>query len=142
MLQEGCRAPGFFGAYVTGSTNWLPDDADLIPASDLDMMVVTSDRNQAGSREKFVYNNTLLEVSYLRSDQLQSPDQVLSDYHLAPSFRTTKAMFDPFGYLTPLLAAVSRGYNTRKWVRRRCLEAQYSRSQTLLRPGHFPHLAE
>jgi len=70
MLQEGRRAPGFFGAYVAGSTNWLPDDADLIPASDLDMMVVTSDRNQEGSREKFVYNNTLLEVSYLRSDQL------------------------------------------------------------------------
>ena len=48
MLQEGGRAPGFSGAYIAGSTNWLPDDADLIPASDLDVIVVTSDRSQAG----------------------------------------------------------------------------------------------
>ncbi len=124
MVQEGCRAPGFCGAYIAGSTNWLPDDADLIPASDLDVMVVTSDQNQAGSRVKFVYNNTLLEVSYLQSNRLQSPDQVLSDYHLAPSFRTTKGIFDPFGYLTPLLAAVSRHYSARAWVRRRCMNAR------------------
>ncbi|HEX4807730.1 MAG TPA: hypothetical protein VH325_02295 [Bryobacteraceae bacterium] len=124
MVQEASNIPGFRGAYTAGSTNWLPDDAELTTASDLDIMVILADQNQAGRRGKFIYNNTLLEVSYLRNDQLQSPDQVLSDYHLAPSFRTAKIMFDPLGHLTPLLAAVSRDYNKRQWVRQRCVNAR------------------
>jgi hypothetical protein len=124
MIEEASGIPGFCGAYTAGSTNWLPDDADLTLASDLDIMVVLADQNQAGGRNKFIYHDTLLEVSYLRNDQFQSPDQVLSDYHLAPSFRTTKIMFDPLGHLTPLLAAVSRNYTKRQWVRRRCANAR------------------
>jgi hypothetical protein len=87
-------------------------------------MVALADQNQAGRRGKFIYHDTLLEVSYLRNDQFQSPDQVLGDYHLAPSFRTTRIMLDPLGLLTPLLAAVSRDYAKRQWVRRRCNNAR------------------
>ncbi|MGA8596288.1 MAG: hypothetical protein WB676_16355 [Bryobacteraceae bacterium] len=124
MVEEASRVPGFCGAYTAGSTNWLPDETDLTTASDLDIMVVLADQNQAGRRGKFIYHDTLLDVSHLRKDQLQSPDQVLSDYHLAPSFRTTKIMFDPLGHLTPLLASVSRDYNKRQWVRQRCTNAR------------------
>jgi hypothetical protein len=124
MVEEGSGIPGFCGAYTAGSTNWLPDDADLTTASDLDIMVALADQNQAGRRGKFIYHDTLLEVSYLRNDQFQSPDQVLGDYHLAPSFRTTRIMLDPLGLLTPLLAAVSRDYAKRQWVRRRCNNAR------------------
>jgi hypothetical protein len=124
MVEEVSCIPGFCGAYTAGSTNWLPDDANLTTASDLDIMVVLADQNQAGRREKFIYHDTLLEVSYLRSDQFQSPDQILSDYHLAPSFRTTKIMLDPLGHLTQLLAAVSRDYAKRQWVRQRCANAR------------------
>ena len=63
----------------------------------------------------FIYHDTLFEVSYLRNDQFQSSDDILSDYHLAPSFRTTKIMCDPSGRLTPLLAGVCRDYAKRKW---------------------------
>ena len=87
-------------------------------------MVVIADQNQAGKRGKFLYRDTLLEVSYLAKDQLQSPEQVLSDYHLAPSLRTTKVTFDPLGYLAPLIAAVSRDYAKRSWVRARCANAR------------------
>jgi hypothetical protein len=124
MVEEASGLPGFCGAYTAGSTNWLPDDADLSTTSDLDIMVVLADQNQASIRGKFIYRDTLLEVSYLRNDQLQSPDQVLSDYHLAASFRTTKIMFDPLGHLTPLLEAVSRDYAKRQWVRQRCTNAR------------------
>jgi hypothetical protein len=97
--EEASRIPGFCGAYTIGSTNWLPDDANLMTTSDLDIMVVLTDPYQASSCDKlrcaglssgklssgkFRYGETLLEVSYLRSDQLQSSDLVLSDYHLAP----------------------------------------------------------
>jgi len=124
VVEEASGIPGFCGAYTAGSTNWLPDNADLATASDLDIMVVLADQNQAGRRNKFIYHGALLEVSYLRNDQLQAPEQVLSDYHLAPSFRTTKILFDPLGHLTPLLAAVSRDYAKRQWVRRRCANAR------------------
>jgi len=130
MVEEASHIPGFCAAYTAGSTNWLPDDAKMTPASDLDVMVVLADQSvvadqcQASNRGKFIYHETLLEVSYLRKDQFQSPEQVLSDYHLAPSFRTTKVLLDPFNCLTPLLAAVSRNYAKRQWVQRRCANAR------------------
>jgi hypothetical protein len=124
MVEETSGIPGFCGAYTAGSTNWLPDDADLTEASDVDIMVVLAAKNRVGSRGKFFYHDTLLEVSYLGDDQFQSPEQVLNDYHLAPSFRTTKIIFDPLGRLTPLLRAVSRDYTKRRWVRQRCTNAR------------------
>jgi hypothetical protein len=123
MLDEAGRIPGFWGAYTAGSSNWLPDEANLATSSDLDIMVVLEDQDQAGRRGKFIYLGTLLEVSCLGSNQFQSPQQILRDYHLAPSFRTTKVMFDPLGYLAPLLAAVVHDYAKAGWVRRRCADA-------------------
>ena len=40
MDEEASRIPEFRGAYTAGSTNWLADDAEMSPASDLDIMVV------------------------------------------------------------------------------------------------------
>jgi hypothetical protein len=87
-------------------------------------MVVVADDKQAGRRRKFSYHETLLEVSYLSNNEFQSAEQILSNYHLAPSFRTAKAMVDPQGRLTSLLEAVSREYGKRRWVRRRCANAR------------------
>lgn len=124
MIEEGSRILGFCGAYIAGSTNWLANDADLNPASDLDITVVLADQNQAGGRGKFIYRDTLIDVSYLGKHQLQSAQQILSDYHLAPSFRMTKVVFDPLGHLAPLLAAVSRDYSKPQWIRQRCTHAR------------------
>ncbi len=124
VIEEASGMPGFSGAYTAGSTNWLPDDADLTPTSDFDIMVLLADPNGAGKREKFIYRDILLEVSYLSNDQLQSSDLVLNDYHLAPSLRTTNIILDPSGHLTALLAVVRRDYAKRQWVRKRCANAR------------------
>lgn len=124
MVEEAPKIPGFWAAYTAGSTNWLPADAELTATCDLDIMVVLADRNQPAARRKFVYHDVLLEVSYLRQDQFQSPGHFLSDYHLAPSLHTAKIIFDPFGHLAPLRAVVSREYARRRWVRRRCARAR------------------
>lgn len=124
MVEKASRIPGFCGAYTAGSTNWLAENADLSIGSDLDIMVVLAGQNRVGTRAKFIYRGVLLEASYLSKDQVQSADQVLGDYHLAPSFRTTRVMFDPTGHLTPLLAAVSRDYAKGRWVRKRCTNAR------------------
>ncbi len=123
VLQSEAHSPGFAGAYTAGSTNWLAADAEVPPASDVDVMVVLADESRAGERRKFVYRDTLLEISYLRKNQLESPDQVLSDYHLAPSLRTAEILLDPTGHLTSLQAAVARDYAKPRWVRRRCVHA-------------------
>jgi hypothetical protein len=124
VIEEASRIPGFCGAYTAGSTNWLSDDAELSTASDLDIMVVLADQNHARRRHKFIYRDAFLEVSYLGNDQLQSPDQVLSEYHLAPSFRTTKILIDPSGHLAALLTIVRRDYAKRQWVCKRCTNAR------------------
>jgi hypothetical protein len=123
VVEEASGIPGFCGAYTAGSTNWLPDDADLTTTSDFDIMVVLTDLNQAGQRCKFIYRDILLEVSYVGNDQLES-DLVLRDYHLAPNFRTTNIMLDPSGHLTALLGIVCRDYAKRQWVRQRCANAR------------------
>src|SRR5260370_33817929 len=87
VIEEASRIPGFYGAYTAGSTNWLPDDAELSTATDIDIMVVLGDQNHARRRQKFIYRDTFLEVSYPGTDQLQSPDEVLHDNHLPRSCR-------------------------------------------------------
>ena len=124
VIEEFSSVPGFRAAYTAGSTNWLSDDADLATTSDFDVMIVLADLNRAGKRGKFIYRDTLLEASYLSEDQVRSADLVLSDYHLAPSLRTTNIIFDPSGHLTALLAAVRCDYNKRGWVYARCANAR------------------
>ncbi len=124
VMEESARLPGFAGAYTAGSANWLPDDAALPATSDFDIMVAVAEPRQAGARRKFLYRDVLLEVSYLGNDRLRSPVLLLSDYHLAPSFRTAHILLDPSGNLTALQATVRRDYAKRQWVGRRCAHAR------------------
>ncbi len=125
VIEEASKAPGFAGAFYHGSTNWLADDADLPATSDLDVIVVLDDANPSVKPGKFRYQGVLLEVSYLPSDQVGSPDRVLGRYDLAGSFRRPDSIIlDPSGRLTALQAAVSHAYVKHQWVSRRCENAR------------------
>ncbi len=104
--------------------NWLSDDAVLPAASDVDVMVVLAGPNPPGKLGKFIYRDVILEVSYLPSDQLQSPELILGRYNMAGSFRTPSIILDPSGQLTELQAAVSKDYAKRQWVYKRCEHAR------------------
>jgi hypothetical protein len=73
---------------------------------------------------KFVYQSTLLEVTYLSWHQLTSAENVLSSSHLAHSFRVNTIISDPSGDLKRLQKQVSRQFANRSWVRRRCESTQ------------------
>ncbi len=120
VMEEGSQASGFCGAFYHGSTNWLPDDAAFPATSDVDVMVVLADPNPQNKPGKFIYRDVMLEVSYLSQDQLQSPDLILGQSHMAGSFHTSSIISDPSGQLTTLQAAVSKDYRKRHWVRKRC----------------------
>ncbi len=117
VMEQGAALPGFRGAFFHGSTAWLHDAAVLPPSSDMDVMVVLEDPEPPDKLGKFLYKDLLLEVSYLPSDQLSSPEVVLGQYHLAGSLRTASVILDPSGWLTALQADVSRDYAKRRWVR-------------------------
>ena len=87
-------------------------------------MVVLDGPNPPHRPGKFIYRDVLLEVSYLSSDQVRSPEFVLGQYHLAGSFRTPSIILDPSGRLTELQEAVARDYAKRQWVYRRCEHAR------------------
>ena len=88
VIEQGSRTAGFCAAYLAGSTNGLPPDSPVAPTSDVDVMVVASDPGRAAGREKFIYRDVLLDVTYVPGEQLASADSVLADYHLAAAFGT------------------------------------------------------
>ncbi|KAK1181605.1 hypothetical protein B7755_027760 [Streptomyces sp. NBS 14/10] len=116
--------PGFRGAYFSGSTVGLPDDAELPPTSDVDVVVVTAEDDPPAKPGKLRHDGALLEISYLPWALLAPPDAVLSSYHLAGSFRTDTVIDDPTGRLRALHARVSRDFAARPWVLRRCEDAR------------------
>jgi hypothetical protein len=124
VAEKASSTAGFSGAFYAGSTNWLPDDAILPATSDLDLWVVLADPNAPEKLGKFTYRDVLLEVSYVARDQLESPEAILGDYHMAGSFRTPGIIADPSGQLTRLQAAVSKDYAKRRWVLKRCEDAR------------------
>jgi len=131
VIEEASKMPGFYGAYCAGSANWLPDDAVLPATSDVDVWVVYTSPKPPEKLGKFIYRDVMLEVSYQPSDQLQSTDRVLGDYHMAGCFRTPSIILDPSGQLTEFQTTVSRDYAKRQWVCKRCEDAMNRIRQNL-----------
>ncbi|MFF3990643.1 hypothetical protein ACFY0B_39580 [Streptomyces sp. NPDC001797] len=125
VAQHARPDAGFRGAYFSGSTVGLPDDAELSPSSDVDIFVVTAQEDPPAKPGKLRFQNALLEVSYLPWTELASADDVLASYHLAGSFRTDAIIDDPTGDLHKLHAYISRHFAARPWVRRRCQDARH-----------------
>jgi hypothetical protein len=127
VIEEGTKLLGFSGAYLAGSTLWLPDNATLPVSSDVDVVIVLA-KPPSLKLGKFIYRDVMLEVSYMPSDQLQSPEMILDKPHLAGSFSMPNLILDPSGHLTALQAVVSRDFAKRYWVHQRC---QYAAGMVL-----------
>ena len=119
-MRHARDAAWFRGAFFSGSTIGLPDDAELPAASDVDVMVVTAHDQAPPKLGKFLYHDTLVEVTYLPLHLLSSAEEVLASYHLAGCFRSDTIIADPTGHLRRLQARVARGFAEPPWVRRRC----------------------
>ncbi|MBY8878840.1 hypothetical protein [Actinacidiphila acidipaludis] len=125
VARHARHEPGFRGAYFSGSTVGMPDDAELAPSSDVDVVVVTARENLPAKPGKFRHDGVLLEVSHLPWAELACAEDVLASYHLAGSFRHAGAVIaDPTGHLHALHASVAPRFARRPWVRRRCEDAR------------------
>ncbi|MDU5948340.1 hypothetical protein P4H94_29905, partial [Paenibacillus macerans] len=124
VAEHAARKADFLGAYFSGSTVGLPDDAPMSPSSDIDVIVVTAQTEPPLKPGKFLFEKALLEVTYLPWSQLASAENALTDYHLAASFRTDTIIADPAGRLRKLQTEVAPRVAERPWVRRRCENAR------------------
>lgn len=120
VMQHASKEEWFQGAYFSGSTVEMPNDAELSTSSDVDIVVVTALDNPPPKLGKFLYNGALLEVTYLSWNQLSSAEEVLTNYHLAGSFQVNTIIADPTGRLRQLQSQVSQHFAEELWVRRRC----------------------
>jgi hypothetical protein len=118
------RDSWFRGAYFSGSTIILNENEDLSAVSDMDVVVVTAHDEPPLKLGKFLYEDVLIEITYLSWSQLQSAADVLTDYHLAGSFRVDTIITDPTGHLKKLQEYVSGHFSDEVWVRRRCENAR------------------
>jgi hypothetical protein len=123
VIQHASHEAGFQGAYFSGSTVGLPDDAELSIASDIDVVLVTENDAPPLKPGKFVYQGTLIEATYLSWNLLASCEKVLGSYHLAGSFRMDTIIADPTGQLRSLQLQVSQHFAKRVWVEHRCENA-------------------
>ncbi|MGW3247609.1 hypothetical protein [Streptomyces sp. NPDC001070] len=116
---------GYRGAYFSGSTVGLPNDAELPASSDVDICVVTAADSPPAKPGKLRHQGALLEISYVPWGELASADEVLASYHLAGCFRTDTVIDDPTGRLHELHAHISPRFADLPWVRRRCQGARH-----------------
>jgi hypothetical protein len=124
VTEHARDAAWFRGAFFSGSTTWLPADAELPPGSDVDVIVVTGEEAAPPKLGKVGYGGVLVEVTYFPLAEISSAEQVLGNLHLAGSFRTDTIIADPTGHLRRLYAEVSRQFAEPVWVRRRCEHAR------------------
>lgn len=124
VAAEGVQTPGFVGAFLHGSVNWLPDDAELPETSDLDVMLVLAGDAPEQKPGKFRYRGVLLEVSFLPLAEVAHADQVLGSSHLAGSFHRPGVLADLTGHLTALQQEVTLHYADEAWVLRRCADVE------------------
>lgn len=116
--------PWFRGAYFSGSTILLNENEDMSASSDMDVVVVMAHDETPLKLGKFRYEGVLIEVTYLSWSKLQSAEDVLTDYHLAGSFRVNTIISDPTEHLEKLQQYVSAHFTEKTWIRRRCENAR------------------
>jgi hypothetical protein len=138
VRDVAARQPGYLGAFVTGSTVYLPDPADLPESSDIDVTIVST-ADELPKLGKFRYHDVLLEVTYQPYELVSSAEAVLGTFFIAGSFQVNAAgaqpepvlgvgehppsntvLDDPTGHLGRLYREVARHFAEPGWVRRRC----------------------
>ncbi len=123
--------PWFRGAYFSGSTILQNENEDMSASSDMDVVVVMAHDEMPLKLGKFRYEGVLIEITYLSWNKLQSGEDVLTDYHLAGSFRVNTLISDPTGHLEKLQQYVSTHFAEKTWVLVRCKNARLRIEQGL-----------
>lgn len=123
VADEVSHLPGFCGAFMAGSTNFLVDDDLMPPTSDIDVKIVLDVPELPTSYVKAAHADVVIESSYILRSDIDSPDKILTIYFLAKHFTTPCILADPTGFLTEIQQVVQRDFAKREWVVKRVRHA-------------------
>ena len=116
---QASEMPDFAGAYICGSVNWMNDDDVMPSTSDFDIRVVLNSDTVPHTFNKFLFDDVLLEVSYVSFGEVNTPEAVLSNYHTAGHFTRACILGDPENHLAEIQKVVKKAFARRKWVQAR-----------------------
>lgn len=123
MAKSAPTIDGFAGAFLHGSIAWTDGDAELLPGSDVDVLIVAAE--PAEKLGKLAVDGVLLDVTFIDPAAVATPEVVLANYHLAGSLRGGSILLDPSGHLERIEAVVGRDFAKREWVVSRCEDARH-----------------
>ncbi|GEM_PF-4037922 len=110
----------FRGAFYIGSINWMEDEYEIPPSSDVDIKIVLDGGKPELGLNTFRYRDVLVDITYVGSEELGTAEDILQDFALACHFSTDCIISDPTGKLRQLQYTVSQQYAKRDWVIKRC----------------------
>lgn len=119
VSEVATALPGFSGAFLHGSINWMTDDSELPTTSDVDLFIVSQTPDLVDRPGKIRFEGVLLEVSIIDPNRLASAETVLSGHRFAGTFSRDCVLADSDDRLFGLQRAVSRDFSNRRWVQRR-----------------------
>lgn len=109
LAESGCRIPGYAGAYLAGSFLEHDPGADWPADSDIDVMILCRE-DPVPQADKFHYEGTLIEASYMHVREFADPERVLTVHYLAYALSHAMILGDPDSLLAPLCAFVQAEY--------------------------------
>ena len=126
-------APGFIGAFLSGSVAWMKPEASVSKASDIDLVVVFEDSDQPPGSGKRAWKQAVLEIKYLTLDAIADVEAVLSDYHLAGALWRNAVLADPTGKIAKITHEIGNEFTKACWVRRRMAQVRDRAHQRVAR---------
>ncbi len=121
VAERAAHLPGFYGAYLAGGINRVPDDETFPPYLDVDVHVILDRVNESGQRQDiYLYHGVLIESYYVDRAGYQSWEMVASHPLEAQSFNSPCVISDLTGSLTTIQKTVAQNFSRRKWVEERC----------------------
>lgn len=109
LRDLGCNAPGYAGAYLSGSILECSRDAEWPEDSDVDIVILCAG-DELPASGKFHHGGALIEATYMRADELADAGHVLATHYLAYALYHGAILGDPRGLLLPLHGYVSAEY--------------------------------
>lgn len=136
VLGHAPEVPGLWAVMFGGSINWLPEDAEVDPYSDIDLwFLIKGEIDPRLRQRKIRHEGLLLEPAYLPAEGFSTKEAVLGDWVCGCHLTVPSAIHDPSGALTRLQRIAAKQYSEPAWVRRRC-----ERMASEMRTGLFPQM--
>ena len=125
VMEIGSKTDNYVGAYFSGSIIDRGNGEQLSPTSDIDVFVVLNCEKCPEKLGKFMYDNLLIEISYVELNKLLPTQELVKIDVLAGSFFKNNIIDDPTGILNDIHNIVKSDFSKMENVidrRNKCIQ--------------------